>query len=75
MLSNCDTPAMHAAPVHPSSSSPADEHWKQTGGSQALFCRLGDLSESSQARVSPRPSPADVSRAQLHPLGISASLP
>lgn len=70
MVSNFDTVALHPVPVHPSSSSPTDERWKQIWGSRVLFCRLGDLSESSRARVSPHPSPADVSQAPFHPLGI-----
>lgn len=74
MVSNFDTLALRPVPVHPSSSSPTDEHWKQIWGSRALFCRLGDLSESSQAHVSLYSSPTDVSQAQLHPLGIRVSL-
>lgn len=71
MVSNFDTVALLPVPVHPSSSSPTDERWKQIWGSWALFCRLGDLSESSWAYVSLHPSPADVSQTQYHPLGIS----
>lgn len=73
MVSNSDTLALRPVPVHPSSSSPTDEHWKQIWGSRALFCRLGDLSESSQARVSLYPSPTDVSQDHFHPLGTRAS--
>lgn len=75
MVSNFDTLALRPVPVHPSSSSPTDEHWKQICGSRALFCRLGDLSESSQAHVSLYPSPTDISQAQFHPLGFCLSSP
>jgi len=51
MVSNFDMLTLPPVPVHPSSSSPTDEHWKQIWGTRALFCRLGDLSESSQACV------------------------
>lgn len=73
MLSNFDTLVLRPVPVHPSSSSPTDEYWKQIWGSQALFCRLSDLSESSRAHVSLYSTPTDISRAQFHPLGIFPS--
>lgn len=69
MVSNFDMLALRSVPVHPSSSSPTDEHWKQIWGRPALFCRLGDLSESSLG-----PCVADVSPAQFHPLGLGSSL-
>lgn len=70
-----DTLVLRSVPVHLSSHSPTDELWKQIWGSPALFCRLGDLSESSQTHVSQYVSPANISLAQLHPVGISASPP
>lgn len=52
MVSDSDTLVLRSVPVHPSSRSPTDEHWKQIWGNQALFCCLTDLSESSLACVS-----------------------
>lgn len=73
MVSDSDTLVLRSVPVHPSSRSPTDEHWKQIWGSRALFRCLTDLLESSQTRVSLYPSQTGTSQAQFHPLGISAS--
>lgn len=73
MVSDSDTLVLRSVPVHPSSRSPTDEHWKQIWGIRALFSCLTDLSESSLACVSLYPSQTDTSRAQFYPLGILAS--
>lgn len=73
MVSDSDTLVLRSVPVHPSSRSPTDEHWKKFWGNRALFCCLTDLSESSLACVSLCPSQTDTSRAQFRPLGILAS--